>query len=144
MPCGLYNFDLFKHHTREELTVCALRANAIAAGVDTSFDFHRWCCAARGDFALRFAGVGIILFSPVLLVVFGVCGYVTLRYTLKPLRQVSDCAAAISPQSLPARLQTSGVPTEIEPLVDSFNRHSSGWSRETASSRSFSRPRRTN
>lgn len=32
----LYNFDLFKHHKREELTVGALRAKAKAAGVDTS------------------------------------------------------------------------------------------------------------
>jgi signal transduction histidine kinase len=74
------------------------------------------------DFALPFAGAGILLFSVVLLVVFGVCGYVTLRYTLKPLRRLSDAAAAISPQSLHARLPASGVPTELEPLVDSFNR----------------------
>jgi signal transduction histidine kinase len=74
------------------------------------------------DFALPFAGAGILLFSVVLLVVFGVCGYVTLRYTLKPLRKLSDSAAAISPQSLHARLPASGVPTELEPLVDSFNR----------------------
>ena len=74
------------------------------------------------DFALPFAGVGILLFSLVLLVVFGVWGYVTLRYALKPLRKISDSAAAISPQSLHGRLETSGVPMEIEPLVDSFNR----------------------
>jgi signal transduction histidine kinase len=75
-----------------------------------------------GDFALPFAGAGIILFSLILLVVFGAGGYVTLRYTLKPLRDISDSAAAIAPHSLHARLQTSAVPTEIKPLVDSFNR----------------------
>ncbi len=75
-----------------------------------------------GDFALPFAGAGIVLFSLVLLFVFGLCGYVTLKFTLKPLREISDSAAAISPQSLHARLLTSKVPTEIEPLVDSFNR----------------------
>jgi len=75
-----------------------------------------------GDFALPFAGVGIILFSLILLVVFGACGYVTLKYTLRPLRDISDSAAAISPHSLHARLQTNAVPTEIKPLVDSFNR----------------------
>ncbi len=32
----LYKFDPFKHHTREELTVGALRAKAKAAGVDTT------------------------------------------------------------------------------------------------------------
>ncbi len=31
-----FNFDLFKHHTREELTVGALRVAAAAAGVDTT------------------------------------------------------------------------------------------------------------
>ena len=31
-----WNFDLFKHHKREELTVGALRARAAAAGVDIS------------------------------------------------------------------------------------------------------------
>ena len=30
------NFDLFKHHSREELTVGALRAKAVAEGVDTT------------------------------------------------------------------------------------------------------------
>jgi signal transduction histidine kinase len=74
------------------------------------------------DFALPFAGVGILLFSLVLLVVFGVCAYVTLRFTLKPLRKISDSAAAIFPKSMHARLPMSGVPTEIAPLVDSFNR----------------------
>lgn len=72
-------------------------------------------------FALPFMGAGITLFSLVLLFVFGACAYVTLKYTLKPLRAVSDSAAAISPRSLQARLQTKAVPTEIAPLVDSFN-----------------------
>lgn len=72
--------------------------------------------------ALPFTGAGILLFSLVLLVVFGACGYATLRYALKPLREISDSAAAISPSSLDARLRTNAVPTEIKPLVDSFNR----------------------
>ncbi|SHI24557.1 sensor histidine kinase [Pollutimonas bauzanensis] len=73
-------------------------------------------------FALPFTGAGITLFSLVLLFVFGPCVYFTLRYTLKPLRAVSDSAAAISPRSLHARLPTNAIPTEIAPLVDSFNR----------------------
>ncbi len=73
-------------------------------------------------FALPFTGARIILFSLVLLFVFGVGGYLTLRYALKPLREISESAAAISPYSLNARLQTNAVPTEIAPLVDSFNR----------------------
>ncbi|HVK56599.1 MAG TPA: ATP-binding protein [Burkholderiales bacterium] len=73
-------------------------------------------------FSLPFMGAGITLFSLVLLFVFGACAYAMLRYTLKPLRELSDSAAAISPRSLHARLQTNAVPTEIAPLVDSFNR----------------------
>lgn len=73
-------------------------------------------------FALPFTGAGITLFSLVLLFVFGPCVYFTLKYTLKPLQRISDSAAAISPRSLHARLRTTAIPTEIEPLVDSFNR----------------------
>lgn len=70
--------------------------------------------------ALPVAGAGV--FSLVLLVTFGLCAYFTLRYTLAPLRAVSESAAAISPRSLHSRLKTEGVPAEIAPLVDSFNR----------------------
>lgn len=72
-------------------------------------------------FALPFTGAGITLFSVVLLFVFGACSYVTLRFTLRPLREISESAAAISPRALHARLRTQAVPTEIAPLVDSFN-----------------------
>lgn len=72
-------------------------------------------------FALPFIRYGIESFSLVLLVVFGFCAWVTLTYSLRPLRKVSAEAAIISPRSLNARLQTEGVPTEIFPLIDSFN-----------------------
>ncbi len=72
--------------------------------------------------ALPLVVESIALFSLVLLIAFGLCAYVTLRYTLKPLRDVSDAAAAISPRSLHARLQAESVPAELAPLVDSFNR----------------------
>lgn len=72
-------------------------------------------------FALPFMGAGIILFSLVLLFVFGTCAYITLGYTLKPLREVSESAAAISPRSLHSRLKIRTVPSEVVPLVDSFN-----------------------
>lgn len=71
--------------------------------------------------ALPLLGVGTTIFSIVLLITFGICGYVTLRYTLRPLQDVSASAAAISPRSLHARLKTAAVPSEIAPLVDSFN-----------------------
>ncbi|WP_236617155.1 sensor histidine kinase [Litchfieldella anticariensis] len=74
----------------------------------------------RAAFPLVVTGVAI--FGSVLFVAFGLCAYITLRYTLKPLRDVSESAAAISPRSINARLKTEAVPTEIAPLVDSFNR----------------------
>jgi len=73
-------------------------------------------------FALPYMGVGVGIFSAVLIVAFGLCAYVTLRYALKPLLGVSEAATAISPRSLHARLQTETMPAEISPLVDSFNR----------------------
>ena len=72
--------------------------------------------------AYPLTGAGIALFSLILLFVFGACAYITLRYALRPLREVSDSAASISSRSLHARLKTETVPTEIAPLVDSFNR----------------------
>lgn len=74
------------------------------------------------EFGLPFAGAGVSLLTLVLLLVFGPCVYFTLRYALKPVRQLSDAAADISPQSLHVRLHTDAVPSEVAPLVDSFNR----------------------
>jgi len=74
------------------------------------------------EFALPFTGVGLTLFTLVLLLVFGPCVYFTLRYALKPVQRVSDAAAEISPRSLHVRLSTHAVPREISPFVDSFNR----------------------
>lgn len=73
-------------------------------------------------FALPYMGTGIGIFSAILIVAFGLCAYLTLRYALKPLQEISEAAAAISPRSLHARLRTEAVPAEISPLVDSFNR----------------------
>jgi signal transduction histidine kinase len=75
-----------------------------------------------GTFALPFMGMAVAVFSLVLAVVFGACAFVTLKYTLKPLQRISDAAGEISPRSLKARLQTEAAPTEIAPLVESFNR----------------------
>jgi len=71
--------------------------------------------------ALPLVVAGVSVFSLVLLLAFGLCVYITLRFTLKPLQQLSDSAAAISPRSLHARLSTEAVPSEIAPLVASFN-----------------------
>jgi two-component system, OmpR family, sensor histidine kinase QseC len=76
----------------------------------------------QDKYALPLMGIGIGIFSAVLIVGFGLCAYLTLRNALKPLREISEAAAAISPRSLHARLQSEAVPAEISPLVDSFNR----------------------
>lgn len=72
--------------------------------------------------AAPLVGIGILVFSLVLLVVFGVTAYITLGCTLRPLRKLSESAAGISPRSLHARLKTDSIPCEIEPVVESFNR----------------------
>jgi signal transduction histidine kinase len=74
------------------------------------------------DALLPFTAAGVAVFSLVLLVVFAICGYVTLGYALKPIQDISETAASISPHSLEARLDIDTVPTEIVPLVKSFNR----------------------
>ena len=71
--------------------------------------------------ALPLVGAGIALFTLVLLVAFGLCTWITLRYTLRPLQDVSASAAGISQHSMHARLHSAAVPHEIAPLVDSFN-----------------------
>lgn len=73
------------------------------------------------EFALPFIQLGIIVFSFLLLFVFGLCAYVSLKYSLRPLREASAAAAAISPRSLDERLRMDGMPSEIIPLIDSFN-----------------------
>ncbi|WPH18089.1 sensor histidine kinase [Variovorax paradoxus] len=82
----------------------------------------RFLHLAYEAFVLPFTVAGVTLFSLVLLFVFGPCVYFALRYALKPVRVISDSAAEISPRSLHARLPTQGVPREISPLVDGFNR----------------------
>lgn len=71
--------------------------------------------------ALPLAGTGVTLFSVVMLLAFGLFAYITLRYTLRPLKEISQSASTISPYSLDIRLPVKGVPTELIPLVNSFN-----------------------
>lgn len=73
------------------------------------------------EFTLPFMGAGVVVFSGVLLVVFGICAYVTLGSTLRPLRELSESATSISPRALHARMRTDAVPSEIAPMVHSFN-----------------------
>jgi signal transduction histidine kinase len=82
---------------------------------------RRFMFFAHHTFALRFIEDGLILLSLVLFVIFGACAHFTLRHTLRPLRQLSESAALISPRSLQARLKDDDIPAEIVPLVKSFN-----------------------
>ncbi|HEY0923752.1 histidine kinase dimerization/phospho-acceptor domain-containing protein, partial [Rheinheimera pacifica] len=82
---------------------------------------RRFIYFAHEVFGLAFLGKGLFVLSLVLSVVFGACAHFTLRHTLKPLRQLSEAAALISPRSLQARLNNNNVPTEIAPMVNSFN-----------------------
>lgn len=82
---------------------------------------RRFMFFAHDTFALRFIEDGLILLSLVLFFVFGACVHFALGYTLRPLHKLSQAAALISPRSLQARLQEDHVPTEIAPLVRSFN-----------------------
>ncbi|MCC2604002.1 sensor histidine kinase [Planctobacterium marinum] len=73
-------------------------------------------------FALPFMMMGIVVFSIVLFFIFGTCAWVIIGYTLKPLRELSESAIDISPSTLGARLSPDGIPHEILPMVESFNR----------------------
>ncbi|CAI2151217.1 Sensor kinase CusS [Serratia ficaria] len=73
------------------------------------------------EFALPFIRLGITVFSVLLLFVFSLCAYVSLKYALSPLREASRIAASITPQSLSDRVPTQCVVSEIVPLINSFN-----------------------
>jgi two-component system, OmpR family, sensor histidine kinase QseC len=55
------------------------------------------------------------------LLIFGLVVYLTLKRTLRPLREASQGAARIAPGNLSSRLETAGLPTELSPLVEAFN-----------------------
>lgn len=48
-------------------------------------------------------------------------GWIVTRWGLLPLRQVTDTVAGISAERLGARLEASGLPTELMPLATAFN-----------------------
>ena len=82
---------------------------------------RRFIYFAHDAFGLTFLEGGLAVLSLVLFLVFGACAHFTIRHTLKPLRELSQSASAISPRSLQARLKQDNVPLEIAPLVTSFN-----------------------
>ena len=59
---------------------------------------------------------------PVFVTLTLVIGVLAIRRSLKPLREVSQQAAAIGPAATSVRLQREDLPSEIVPLVDAVNR----------------------
>lgn len=67
-------------------------------------------------------GQGILLASLASVLVFAVAMYFTLGRMLRPLRAASEGAARITPRTLDARLSVQGLPSEMLPLIEAFNR----------------------
>lgn len=57
----------------------------------------------------------------VAVLIFGITMRTTLRRLVKPIREASQAAAGITPQNLTTRLSLQGIPSEMRPLVASFN-----------------------
>ncbi|MER8972681.1 MULTISPECIES: HAMP domain-containing sensor histidine kinase [unclassified Mesorhizobium] len=69
------------------------------------------------DFVLDIAWV-----IPLLVVITLAIGILAIRSVLKPVREVSEMAAAIGPNATGVRLSDEHLPTEIAPLVTAVNR----------------------
>jgi signal transduction histidine kinase len=71
----------------------------------------------------KLGGVSTVVEISFLLValIFGVTMLMTLRRLMKPIREASQAAAGISPQNLTTRLSLQRIPSEMRPLVSSFN-----------------------
>ncbi|WP_308112588.1 MULTISPECIES: sensor histidine kinase [Paraburkholderia] len=54
-------------------------------------------------------------------IIFGLSLPFTVHRVLKPLREASRAAARITPRNLTTRLSTTGIPSEIKPLIHAFN-----------------------
>lgn len=67
-------------------------------------------------------GQGILLACLASVLVFAAAMYFTLGRMLRPLRAASESAARITPRTLDARLSVEGLPSEMLPLIEAFNR----------------------
>ncbi|MCR8959827.1 HAMP domain-containing histidine kinase [Variovorax sp. S2] len=67
-------------------------------------------------------GQGILVACLASVLVFAVAMYFTLGRMLRPLRVASESAARITPRTLGARLSVQGLPSEMLPLIEAFNR----------------------
>lgn len=67
-------------------------------------------------------GQGILVACLASVLVFAVAMHFTLGRMLRPLRAASESAARITPRTLDARLSVQGLPSEMLPLIEAFNR----------------------
>jgi two-component system sensor histidine kinase QseC len=73
------------------------------------------------DNELETAAQAAVITSLLAVVAFGAMVLWTVRRMLRPVQEASQAAAAITPQSLAARLDSRQLPSELRPLVDAFN-----------------------
>lgn len=94
-------------HAGEHYTVRVARSDRLV----TTLNDHAGELYLRSGFVTLLLAVGTFT-----LVVF-----LTVRRMIRPLRRASELAARIGPQNLTTRLATDGLPTELAPLIESFN-----------------------
>lgn len=88
----------------------------VGVAVAHSSDSDTIAVAMLSYFARRIAWM-IPLFALVTLLI----GVWSIRYSLRPLAEISDRASRIDPQSPNVRLPAPGLPTELVPLVQAVN-----------------------
>ncbi|WP_162139351.1 sensor histidine kinase [Sulfurimonas hongkongensis] len=65
--------------------------------------------------------IGLIIATPILLVVFLIIASMLINRTLSPVKEVISSVKSISANNLSSRISTNGVPSEIKDLVATFN-----------------------
>lgn len=76
----------------------------------------------RESFGRPALQAGVVSTGIVFLIVFLVATHLTLQRILQPLRAAASAAQRITPRTLDARLEVGGLPLELAPLIDAFNR----------------------
>lgn len=92
-------------------------ANTYYVQVAQSRDFVEALLNAKVEPIAATVGYALLVAT----IMFGLTLPVTIRHVLRPLREASDAAARIDPSNLKTRLSSSGIPSEITPLIDAFN-----------------------
>jgi heavy metal sensor kinase len=65
--------------------------------------------------------LGLIIATPILLVVFLIIAGILINRTLSPVKEVISSVKSISANNLSSRVSTKGIPSEIKDLVATFN-----------------------